>query len=782
MTWLYPSLLFGLAAAAVPVVLHLTGSRPPRPVTIGSIRLLRRRYESTRSTLRVKRWWLLACRVAAAAAAAGALAAPMASAGPIGAVMGIGGGIAALAAAGLAVWWWRRGAAAAAASAGVVAGLLGGCAVWGATTLNRSGAIGGSGGVDAIDAPPSAVAIVIDDTVASSVRRGDGTRMDALRDAATDFIDRLPAGTAVSVSGGRAEPAAFRTDRDAIAAAVGALSPRPVSGDLDAAVAAAATAADAHPLPRGGTIVFTTGTAAAVTESGGDDRAVQVWVPDVDPATDRRLSLVTDVDRRFSPDATLTIAAEVVTDTESEKTPLRDVAVELALFEADPTLPVVRDSTLVTPPLRVVDRGVVVGGRGSVSLATPPLAAGVHHAVVRTVGGDDVPINDELSVTLNVAPTPPTLVVAEDESEAFVLAETIADDPRQAESIDRVTPGDALAVDLSRYALVVAADPPAGLLRRLDDYVRGGGAVMAMLGPSLEPGDEVPSWCGRPLRVWRADPPRFIRMTASRETNSGLDGDVPWDRFPVRRYWQTEIIDPAAVVSAEFSGTDRHPAAWGGVAGRGRFWVLSTPLPALGESTRRWNDLFGEDPWPVWLWTRRVAGVLSGDGARRNVGVGGRAVIPVGFGRRGEQGQEQEQEQEQEQGAGAGAVGRWQLFAPGAIAATPLEVPGGVAAVSPGRSARPGTYFIRRGAAGGASGDGYSVRPDVAPEQWRALPIDELRRRKPGWTFVDDVDEVTLIGDRPGGGRRVPLGPPLMALAVIAVTAEQMLANRRRTG
>ena len=76
MTFLNATLIFGVAAIAVPIVLHLIAKREPRKVVFPSVRFLTKRLETNRSKLRIRRWWLLAMRIAALAALALALARP----------------------------------------------------------------------------------------------------------------------------------------------------------------------------------------------------------------------------------------------------------------------------------------------------------------------------------------------------------------------------------------------------------------------------------------------------------------------------------------------------------------------------------------------------------------------------------------------------------------------------------------------------------------------------------------------------------------------------------
>ena len=62
MNWIHPFLLFGLAAAIVPIVLHLFGRRPAAIVPLPTIELLRRALEVRRRRSRVREILLLVIR------------------------------------------------------------------------------------------------------------------------------------------------------------------------------------------------------------------------------------------------------------------------------------------------------------------------------------------------------------------------------------------------------------------------------------------------------------------------------------------------------------------------------------------------------------------------------------------------------------------------------------------------------------------------------------------------------------------------------------------------
>ncbi len=77
MTFLNPLLLFGLMAAAIPILVHLFNFRRPRRVVFSSLQFLRALEKSTMQRMRVQQWLLLALRILALAALALAFARPV---------------------------------------------------------------------------------------------------------------------------------------------------------------------------------------------------------------------------------------------------------------------------------------------------------------------------------------------------------------------------------------------------------------------------------------------------------------------------------------------------------------------------------------------------------------------------------------------------------------------------------------------------------------------------------------------------------------------------------
>lgn len=90
MTFLNPLLLIGLAAAAIPLIIHLFNFRRPRRVNFSSLAFLHELKKSTMQRVRVKQWLLLALRTLAIACLALAFARPTMT-GPLAGTLGGGG-------------------------------------------------------------------------------------------------------------------------------------------------------------------------------------------------------------------------------------------------------------------------------------------------------------------------------------------------------------------------------------------------------------------------------------------------------------------------------------------------------------------------------------------------------------------------------------------------------------------------------------------------------------------------------------------------------------------
>ncbi|MDA0875164.1 MAG: BatA domain-containing protein, partial [Bacteroidetes bacterium] len=87
MTFLNPLFLLGLAAAAIPLIIHLFNFRRPKRVNFSSLAFLHELRKSTMQRVRVKQWLLLALRTLAIASLVLAFARPTMT-GPLAARLG----------------------------------------------------------------------------------------------------------------------------------------------------------------------------------------------------------------------------------------------------------------------------------------------------------------------------------------------------------------------------------------------------------------------------------------------------------------------------------------------------------------------------------------------------------------------------------------------------------------------------------------------------------------------------------------------------------------------
>lgn len=634
MTFLNASLLFGLAAAAVPVVLHLLSRREPRRVVFPAVRFLTRRFETNRSRLRIRRWWLLALRVLALLAAVLALAHPVVhrdvslSWFTAGLILLFGVGL--LAMASVAACrddrppWLTRGLFAAA-----VAALVGGLG-WAGYTLASGPPPPGE------RAAPMALAIVVDNGPTSSWSGPDDERIERTREVAAWVISRVPPASRVAVLDRSSVPAAFSLDVAGAVSKLDAIRPSQVPTAIGSRIDAAVRLLRTSELENRQVLVLTDLAATTWDESarGVDLSAslaaspeVAVTLFDTGPfeGTNRSLSMPRIADAT-PPQGVATSIVATASVSASDTVDERSLTAELSLYENTPGFPLIRDGRIERPPLRRVDRTSVRvrrGGSAEVVVTMPPLEIGTHHAVIRLAGEDPLTLDDERYFTLRVLSPSALLVVGDRPADAQVLGAAIAapfeaGDPQAEFAVERIGYTDLPAVTLDGFAAVLMLDPPASALRdpTLEDFVRGGGRLWVALGPALADGEPLEPWLPRPLRRWRPlDPGTFLEMWRPDHPllRPLADQSEParWSDFRVYQYWQLETSGSDQLI-AGYAGTD-HPAIISRVVGDGVVLIMTSPLPALAAETRGWNEWFSaSEPWPAFVLVRQIAEQLTG--------------------------------------------------------------------------------------------------------------------------------------------------------------------------
>lgn len=823
MSFLNASLIFGTLAVAVPIVLHLIARKEPRRVVFPSVRLLTQRFETNRSRLRVRRWWLLALRILAIAAMAIALARPAIHRSlsitwlTIGLIAVFGVGLLVMATVAISKGQSRS---AILALASVAVAAIAVAATWGGITAF-------SGTRPSMDnSSPVAVVILLDNSPTSDWRTGEGSRIEEMKAAANELIQNVPPTSRIAILDRSATPAAFSLD---VASAISKVTqlkpietPQPVQSRLDAArrlletselstrhVVLISDLAESTYLSGDGvseqkqTIEKPFGDESAIGlsildlgELEGVNRSVSIpFIPDETPPAGSVVPITTTVS------ISETRSGEITED------PKQSVTVELRLFENRASLPVVRNGSVVRPKSQAVDQQFIDISPGQpveVTLNIPALQPGQHHGFIHLVGDDALPLDNAGYFTLNVLPPVRLLIVGDIEEErmdlaGMVTATTNASGGNSEFAVETVSFDSLGIIRLNEFPGLMLLDPPRDVLadEALSDYVAGGGNIFVCLGDAA--GNEPLSldWAPDLLRRWRVPEPGsfFQSVSVSHPTIekfADVQGGVPWADYRVTQYWQIERRNQDSVIM-NYVGTD-HPAlletATAGPNG-GRWLILTTPVPNTAKRFGSWNELLSADEyWPAFYLIRFIAQHLCGrTDTRAQVSVGSPVSLTVSLNRPAEQSRQ---------------TVRMQMFPPGDSVPVPIEVavdsekldeaesttPGAsestpqqeskvAAQVVVGDTPHSGTYWIR----GGGENVGFSVNIPRERLFTGRVSSGQLDAMLGAETFemIDSVSDVAWQ-DRQAEAR-VALRSPMLLLAFVVFMLEQILGNRfYRTG
>jgi hypothetical protein len=262
------------------------------------------------------------------------------------------------------------------------------------------------------------------------------------------------------------------------------------------------------------------------------------------------------------------------------------------------------------------------------------LDIGTHQGSLRIAGEDGLAFDDVRYFTVEVMPPWPVLVLAPSPAEdyAFFLTGVLAPDSfrlnDQARYQADVVALDGLAsLDLQKYAAVFVLDPaplPAEGWRKLRDYAAGGAGLAIFLGRNAESLDEFNQATAQELLAGKLvqqarrpggelyvspdnyDHPLLIKFKSR-------SGAVPWEGYPVLRYWQLDALHAGA--NAVLSYSDGRPALIERPIGQGRVLTMTTPIsdPTTGQP---WNFLptgtLEFEPWPFVMLMDGLASYLVG--------------------------------------------------------------------------------------------------------------------------------------------------------------------------
>ena len=764
--------------------------REPRKVVFPSVRFLTKKFESNRNRLRIRKWWLLALRIAALAALATALSRPAIhrslSLTWLTIVLLAAVGIGLLVMATVAIT--KSNSKATSYGLGVAALLmLLGALLWAAYATT-------SGPAMSIDqAQPVAIAIVMDNSATSAWNSSGDDRIVRMQNLAIWMVTRLPRTSRIAIIDRSAQAASFSLDVGSAVSRIEAIRPREVAQPLASRLEVAAQLVRTSDLEQRRVLLISDLARSTWQDLSERDESMATFQSDPAVALtlfdlgafsglNRSLSVPRFSDRspprgvpvRMS--STLQVAGGDVADEVS-------VTVDLALYQNDPALPVVRDGQVKLPNMRSVDRTTVKvtsGDAQEVLLTIPSLDIGMHHGRLRMTGDDAMPLDDVRYFSIQVRSPSTVLLVGDDEDEADIIRKAIAvpagtsDDTEPAYAVERIAYQDLAVVPLEDFDAIVMLDPTRETIQdtAVMEYVNSGGGVLLSLGPAAgnEP-LETPLLPSLVLR-WRSpDPGTFFQVTGSKHpATEPLSADTPWSDFRVHQYWQ---LAPAANdnVLIQYAGTS-HAAlierTFQNSPGQtaGHVMVITTPIPSLGATTRNWNNLFGIDPWPAWLLTRKCVEHLTGRGAIDLMSPVGRPVlVPV---------VSSKPEASSSDSGDELLPSRVQLFRPGGALPVPLNIAGSADQIAINDVSRSGTYWIR----GLEVGNGFSA--NLADD---AVQLDRIDVATLDQVFGPDqyglaTSREEIEFTESGTANAVSLHSPAMLLALAIFLLEQILGNR----
>ncbi|WP_186775480.1 hypothetical protein [Rubripirellula tenax] len=665
-------------------------------------------------------------------------------------------------------------------------------AIWGTYTL----ASGPSVSID--ENEPVAIAIVMDNSPTSAWRDGEDDRIRRMQELAVWRISQIPRSSRIAVLDRSAAPPAYSLDASGAISKIERVEPRQVVQSLAARIDAAARLLRTNDIENRQILVITdlaTSTwdesmaEAGLVDSLGAESPIGLAVFDLGPmtGTNRSLSIPKLADATpplGTPIPISTILTRSRTDQSDDDASATSVIVELEMYESDPSTPVVRDGKVVYPNVRSVDRTSVRladGGSSELLMTIPSLPLGTHHGRVRLTGDDALAIDDVRHFSLSVLPPSTVLIVSDDERESYIFSQVLAptsntaDDASSEFRTERIGSTDLGVARLADYDAVVLLDPSPAVLgdRSIVDYVDGGGGVLVALGPAAGDESVESPFAPRLVRRWRSPASGTFLQTidTSHPIVAAVASDTPWNDFRINQYWQIEPGTGDSVLM-QYAGTD-HAA----IVAAGRVLTLTTPIPARVDATRKWNDLFGTDPWPAWLLIRQSVEFLTGRGDNQVMTLVGQPHIielPVA-----------ESPQVASGAAESANQTRLQLFPPNGESPVPLEVSASATQVAVGEVRSAGTYWLRGGGFSRAGGEasrggslGFSANLGSA-----AITTDRADKGlldsifgPDGYTLATMREEIELSDNQ--SATRVSLHSPAMLLALIIFLLEQVLGNR----
>jgi hypothetical protein len=586
MTFLQIAFLGGMAAVAVPIVLHLVMRQQPKLFEFPALRLVRQRKESNRRRMRLRHLLLLLLRAAAICLLALALARP---------------------------------------------------------SMQASGMLGDA-------EAPVAAALVFDTSPRLDYKLANKTRLDEARETALWLLAQLPPDSEAAVVDRQSRATVFAAELGAARQRINRLTTSAVGPQLPGLVEDALRLLSTSEkqrkelyvfsdLSRGGWPVATSDAWRKLIDAAGN---VSIHVIDVGASEPRNFAITSP---RLSSDV-LATGTPLRVQCEAQRLAPADSAaedertVELYLLD-DKQQPVKRAQEVAR---------FGPGDSQTVDFRIASLESGLHQGYIKLAGEDNLPCDDTRFFTVLVRPAWKVLLAAPaDPSDyALFLREALAPYPLrikgEAAFACDVVPLDQLAsTKLEDYSAVCLLDPTPldeSTWQQLASFASGGGGVAIFLGRNATPIAKFNTAAtdrvlpAKLLRQWRSGPggvflaPTNLEHPLLRKFRS-LETAIPWDGFPVFRHWELGPLAEGSVPVISFSNT--LPAVVERPLGRGRVLTMTTPVSDSANRRDLWNTLpTGDEPWPfVMLAGEMLRYLVGSDEARLNYLAGETAVVPL---------------------------------------------------------------------------------------------------------------------------------------------------------
>ena len=647
-------LLGGIVLVAVPIVIHLSVRRRPRRQIFPALRLVQLRSKTNRRRLRVRQLWLLALRVLAVLLAVLLLARP-AVAVPLVAdwiLIGLlGGGALLIAALAATAWAVRR------APLLVLLLLAVDAALWIPAGLLLASVLSDGSPVPLGDArAPVSAAILVDTSPRMTYVHENQPRLGHARHLAKRIIGALPPESQIAVVGQGTGTVFWTTGRRGAAAAIDQLERLDASPSLPQQVLRALRLLKEARHPRHELYVITDATvpgwpkdAAEATRraceedpslttyvlDAGVEHPVNVYLGDVKLSTEWLAG---------SGSVELAVTLDAVGRGGTR-------TVEVWLERPDVRLPLRRNGQPVAPPARLVDRTTLRLAPGKPIrhvFRVAPREPGTYHGKIRVRESDPLEADNERYFTVVVRPPWKMLVVAGAGTSAAAWVEAVA--PKElrrrgaaAFDIQQLPVTQLGTTPLEPFDVLVLLDPPrleADIVKRIEGFVRAGGAAVISLGPNFGSLREPPSdaWnelLGARLALAFRRQETFVAPQSYEHPIlrpfRDFASKTPWSDFPVDTHLGIDTEAPASVARVVLRYANGEPFLLEHALGEGRVVWTTTPVTEVPypKGRRAWNRLAGPNDWPRFILVNEMAAYAAGETSTRwNYEVGESAVLP----------------------------------------------------------------------------------------------------------------------------------------------------------